>query len=83
MYLKVKVTPPPDKGQANQAVLKLLSKAWGVPRSSLAIASGDKGRNKIVIATGDRDTLMAALGEWRQTFSKEELSMNKEPDERI
>lgn len=71
LYLKIKVTQPPDKGKANQAALKLLSKAWGVPRSSLTIASGDKDRNKIIVAAGDQDTLMAMLWAWRKAFDEQ------------
>ena len=41
-----RVTVPPEKGKANAAVLKALSKALGVPKSRLEIVSGATGRNK-------------------------------------
>ncbi|WP_375260920.1 DUF167 domain-containing protein [Palleronia sp.] len=44
--IHVRVTVPPEKGKANAAVLKALSKALGVPRTRLEIASGATGRNK-------------------------------------
>lgn len=44
--IHVRVTVPPEKGKANAAVLKALSKALDVPKSRLEIASGTTGRNK-------------------------------------
>jgi hypothetical protein len=46
--IKVYVTPPPEDGKANRAVLKILSKELSVPVSSLKIISGLKSRNKMV-----------------------------------
>lgn len=62
--LKVRVTAVPDKGKANAAVVKLLAKAWGVPRSSLSIVAGEKDRNKTVQVTGDPADLTARLTDW-------------------
>ncbi|SFH16213.1 hypothetical protein SAMN04488020_107167 [Palleronia marisminoris] len=44
--IRIRVTVPPEKGKANAAVLKALSKALDVPKSRLEIASGATGRNK-------------------------------------
>jgi hypothetical protein len=41
----VKVREPPEKGKANKAVVKLLSKHFG---SRVRIVSGDKSRTKLV-----------------------------------
>ena len=38
----------PEGGKANAAVLKLLSKALGVPKSRLRIVQGETGRDKVV-----------------------------------
>ena len=46
--IHIRVTVPPEKGKANAAVLKAMSKALGVPKSRLDIASGATGRNKTV-----------------------------------
>ena len=62
--LKVRVTAVPDKGKANAAVVKLLAKAWGVPRSSLSIVAGEKDRNKTVQVAGDPADLTARLTDW-------------------
>lgn len=44
--IHIRVTVPPEKGKTNAAVLKALSKALGIPKSRLEIASGATGRNK-------------------------------------
>ena len=44
--VKISVTASPEKGRANQAVLKLLSKKFKIPRSSLEIIRGRTTRIK-------------------------------------
>ncbi len=46
--LVVRVTATPENGKANLAVLKLLSKALGLPRTSLEIVRGGNARTKVV-----------------------------------
>lgn len=48
-FLRLRVTEAPEKGKANEAVVKLLAKAWGLPKSALQIASGETGRVKTVM----------------------------------
>ena len=61
--LKVALTAPPVEGAANQALLKLLAKALGVPKRDVAIVSGHKGRDKQVAVCGvDEDALLERLG---------------------
>jgi uncharacterized protein len=45
--LLVKVTAPPDKGKANVAIIALLAKAIGIPKSALELVSGETVRNKV------------------------------------
>ena len=59
--LKVSVTAPPAGGAANTAVLALLAKALGVPKSGLAVITGTTGRNKLVHIPGDGPTLISML----------------------
>jgi uncharacterized protein len=63
-HVKLRVSAVAEKGRANDAVLKLLAKAWGLPRSSLSITSGETGRNKVVGISGDPDVLAAKLDLW-------------------
>lgn len=46
--LKVKVNAPPVDGKANEALILLLSEAFKVPKSRLAVVQGQTSRNKIV-----------------------------------
>jgi uncharacterized protein YggU (UPF0235/DUF167 family) len=61
-----RVTAVPEKGKANQAMIKLLAKAWDVPRSQLTVVAGAKGRNKILLLQGDPNTHLKMLDAWRR-----------------
>jgi len=50
--LLVKVTAPPEDGNANAAVIKLLSKTWRIPASSIELISGDTSREKLLLLRG-------------------------------
>lgn len=50
--LKVRVTAAPQDGDANQAVVKLLAKQLGLPRSSVALVRGAKSRDKVIEISG-------------------------------
>ena len=47
--LKVRVRARPVEGEANEALIKLLSKALGVPKSSVALQRGGQSRTKILV----------------------------------
>ncbi len=47
-HYEVWVREAPEKGKANQAVIKALSDHLGVPPSRLTISSGHTSRNKII-----------------------------------
>jgi len=47
--LKLKVTAPPVEGAANKTCIEMLAKAIGVPKSCLAITSGQAGRSKTML----------------------------------
>ena len=46
--LKVSVTAIPEKGKANKALIRLLSKEWEIPKSSIIIIKGEMNRTKIL-----------------------------------
>lgn len=46
------MTAPPERGRANDAVLRLLARALSVPRRDLSIVSGPARREKIVELAG-------------------------------
>ena len=51
---KVRVAAAPERGRANEAVLRLLAEALRVPRDAVTLVSGHTGRDKIVELTGLR-----------------------------
>ena len=53
--LRIRVAAVPDKGKANSAVIALLAKRLGLPKSSLTIVSGETSRLKTVRIDGDVD----------------------------
>ena len=44
--LNIRVNQPPHRGRANEAVILLLSKSLGVPKSCISIVGGSKSRLK-------------------------------------
>jgi uncharacterized protein (TIGR00251 family) len=56
--LKLRIAARPIEGEANKEVCAYLSKFFAVPKSSVQIAHGATGRNKIVQIIGDTDELM-------------------------
>ncbi|NQV59845.1 MAG: DUF167 domain-containing protein [Alphaproteobacteria bacterium] len=67
--LSVRVTAVPEKGKANQAMIKLLAKAWHVPRGNLAVIAGAKERNKTLFLQGEPGAQMHMLNEWRRKYA--------------
>ena len=62
--LRVAVTAPPVDGEANAAVIDAVAKAFGVRRSAVTIAHGERGRRKTLVIEGvDARALAALLGE--------------------
>ena len=59
--LRVRVRAVPDRGKANAAVIALLAKALGVPKSAVTLASGDTARFKTLAIEGDRAALAARI----------------------
>jgi len=61
--LKVAVTAVPEKGKANAALVKLLAKSLGLPKSAFLITSGQSDRNKQIF-------IEAQAGEVRRRLDK-------------
>jgi uncharacterized protein len=49
---KVKLTAPPVDGQANEALIKLLAKFFGVSKSAINIVGGKTAKIKMVDIAG-------------------------------
>ena len=62
--LEIKVTAPPEKRKANEAVVTLLAKTLDVRRDAIEIVSGHGSSAKTVdIALMDNDVIQKAIGE--------------------
>ncbi|MCP4394259.1 MAG: DUF167 domain-containing protein [Alphaproteobacteria bacterium] len=62
LVLKVSVTAVPEKGKANAALLKLLSKKLKISKSSFEVISGETDKNKtILISASDTDEVFNKL----------------------
>jgi len=59
--LRVRLKAPPAEGKANQALIKLLAKRWGLAKSDLTLAAGQTARRKRLHVAGDPGTLAARL----------------------
>ncbi|MDE2229062.1 MAG: DUF167 domain-containing protein [Alphaproteobacteria bacterium] len=61
VVLKLAVHAPPQDGEANAALLRLLASHFGLRKSDLSIAAGGGGRRKLVHIAGDPAALGAQL----------------------
>jgi len=59
--LKVRVAPPPSEGAANEALVRLIAKAVGVPPRDVAVRAGATARIKRLTVAGGAARLIAAL----------------------
>ena len=50
--LILRLNAPPVDGKANKAAVEFVSKYFGVPRSAVLLASGERGRHKIFQIVG-------------------------------
>lgn len=53
--LRLRVAAVPDKGKANAAVIALLAKSLGLPKSALTLVAGETARLKTVRVDNDVD----------------------------
>jgi len=59
----VRVTAPPVDGAANEGLVRLLAKRLRVPKSAVAIVSGETSRTKVVEIAGlDEAGIRSGLG---------------------
>jgi len=66
LALKVAVTAPPDKGRANDAVIALFAKTFGIAKRHVTLISGAADRRKVLRVHGDPRALAAIADQWSQ-----------------
>ncbi len=59
--VKAQVRAVPDKGAANAALVKLLAKWLGLPKSVISLTSGSRARRKTVTIAGEPDAIAEAF----------------------
>ena len=59
--LVVRVTAPPVDDAANEAVVEAVAHALGVPRGTVAIERGQRGRRKVLSAPASAKEALAGL----------------------
>lgn len=59
--LKIAITAAPEKGKANKAIVKLLSRLLKIPKNSIKIVSGETSSRKIIEIEGVSSGLIKKL----------------------
>jgi uncharacterized protein (TIGR00251 family) len=59
--LKARVSVVPEKGKANKALVALIAKALGLPKSSVSLVSGDTSSKKILRIDAEPEDVMVKL----------------------
>lgn len=64
-HLKARVTAVPEDGKANKALIALLAKRLGLPKSSISFISGETSRKKILRLDGEPEDITIRLKQLR------------------
>jgi len=59
--LRAAVTTVPEKGKANAALIKMLAKKLGLPKTGIRLIAGEQSRYKTVFFEGPPDDLVKLL----------------------
>lgn len=59
--LRMRVAAVPDKGKANAAVIALIAKALGLPKSAISVVAGETGRLKLLAIVGTPERIGESL----------------------
>jgi uncharacterized protein len=64
VWLCASVRAVPEKGKANAALIKLLSRSFNIPSAAISLESGDVSRLKRLRIAGNAAMLARALETW-------------------
>ena len=78
LVLKAYVTTPPEDGKANAALLALVAGWLGVPKSAVALTSGQKSRLKSVSVSGEPDKLLEKISTLLDSLSRDRTQSKKQ-----
>lgn len=60
--LKIRLAAPPIEGRANEALLRFIAEAFGVPLRQVELKQGGQSRHKVVAITGSKVEPESLLG---------------------
>jgi uncharacterized protein len=60
--LKIRLAAPPIEGRANEALLRFIAEAFGVPLRQVELKQGGQSRHKVVAITGSKIEPESLLG---------------------
>ena len=63
-HFQARVRAVPEDGRANKALTELIAAQLGVPKSSIALASGQTSRLKTIFVAGDAVALEQKIAAW-------------------
>ncbi|UCC17044.1 MAG: DUF167 domain-containing protein [Dehalococcoidales bacterium] len=70
--LNVKITTRPEKGKANESLIKYLSNILSIAKSNIAIQKGTTSRNKLImiqgISTSNAISLLLGTPDLKKTY---------------
>ncbi len=67
-FLKISVVSPPEKGRANEELIKIIAQKLNITKSSIKIVSGEASRYKKLKIIEVSETTCHQLEEWRNEF---------------
>jgi len=51
--LKLRIAAPASDGRANDALIAFVAERLGIPRARIAVARGERSRDKLVVVSGE------------------------------
>ena len=63
-FLKISVISIPEKGKANEELIKFLAKALGIAKSDIRIIAGDTDRCKKLCISDDKEKVITKINQW-------------------
>lgn len=63
-HLQARVRAVPEDGRANKALVELVAREIGVPKSTVSVAAGQTHRLKTLLISGDAQALEARVAAW-------------------
>lgn len=64
--IEVRSMAPPREGAANEDVIKQMSKALGVPKTSIVLVAGMKSKDKVIALAESADAILDKLRALRE-----------------